>query len=259
VSPATSLQHRAAGRVVEPQTMTAPAAGEDPPQPSGSRPTDRPQVAVRASDADREQVADQLREAAGDGRITLDELDERLHRAYLTRTRAELAPLTADLALDVTPAGTPAVPASPGDGGTHWVVSVMGGHDRSGRWRVAPRCNVINVMGGSDLDLTHAELSAPVTTITMVSIMGGGEIRVPDGVEVSVSKVGLMGGNDVVLSDQPVAPGAPVVRIRLIAIMGGNSVEQGPKKTRAEKREERRLRKAARRGEIGRGPGDGSQ
>jgi Domain of unknown function (DUF1707) len=238
--------------------MTEPVPGEDHGDSPGSRPPDPPQVELRASDADRETVADLLREAAGDGRITLDELDERLDRTYLTRTRAELAPLTADLA----PAGAPAaISPHPGAGGTHWVVSILGGHDRSGRWRIAPRCNVINILGGSDIDLTQVELSAPVTTITMVSILGGGGIRVPDGVEVNVSKLGLMGGNDAVLSDTPVAPGGPVIHIRLIAIMGGNGVEQGPKKTRAEKREERRLRKAAERGEIdrSRGPGDGSQ
>ena len=34
----------------------------------------------------------------------------------------------------------------------------MGGNDRKGRWRVAKHCKVINIMGGSDLDLNQAEL-----------------------------------------------------------------------------------------------------
>jgi hypothetical protein len=58
---------------------------------------------VRASDAEREQVADALRRAAGDGRLAPDELEERLTTAYGARTRGELGPLTADL------------PAAPGD------------------------------------------------------------------------------------------------------------------------------------------------
>lgn len=52
---------------------------------------------VRASDADRERVAAILRGAAGQGLLTLEEVDERLAAVYATRHLAELAPLTADL------------------------------------------------------------------------------------------------------------------------------------------------------------------
>jgi hypothetical protein len=51
----------------------------------------------RASDAEREAVADRLRTAAADGRLDPDELDERLSAAYGARTTGELVPLTADL------------------------------------------------------------------------------------------------------------------------------------------------------------------
>ncbi len=52
---------------------------------------------LRASDADRERVANVLREAAGDGRLTMDELDERLDAVYAAKTYAELEPITHDL------------------------------------------------------------------------------------------------------------------------------------------------------------------
>ena len=52
---------------------------------------------MRASDADRERVANVLREAAGDGRLTMDELDERLDAVYAAKTYAELEPITHDL------------------------------------------------------------------------------------------------------------------------------------------------------------------
>jgi Domain of unknown function (DUF1707)/2TM domain len=52
---------------------------------------------LRASDADREQVAERLRTAAGEGRLTADELEERLERALAARSEAELEPLVADL------------------------------------------------------------------------------------------------------------------------------------------------------------------
>ena len=52
---------------------------------------------LRASDADRERVAERLRDAAGDGRLTPTELEERLEGAFSARTEAELEPLVADL------------------------------------------------------------------------------------------------------------------------------------------------------------------
>ena len=52
---------------------------------------------LRASDADRERVANTLREAAGDGRLTMEELDERLDAVYAAKTYAELEPITRDL------------------------------------------------------------------------------------------------------------------------------------------------------------------
>ncbi|HEX5191503.1 MAG TPA: DUF1707 domain-containing protein [Solirubrobacteraceae bacterium] len=212
-----------------------------------------PQPAVgqlRASDADRERVADQLRQASGEGRLTVDELDERLNRCYAAKTVAELAQLTADVipgqatTAAAAPAGT--VSIRPGPGGTGTIVSIMGGNDRAGRWRVASRLNVLNVMGGSDLDLTQAELSDSETTITVFSLMGGSDLRVPDGVEVHVTKFALMGGHDVKLSDAPVPPGAPVIKVRLFSIMGGGELRQGRKLSKAE----RRLEQARERGEL---------
>ena len=52
---------------------------------------------MRISDADRNKVAEVLREAAGDGRIDFDELDERLEATYAAKTYAELVPITHDL------------------------------------------------------------------------------------------------------------------------------------------------------------------
>jgi Domain of unknown function (DUF1707) len=52
---------------------------------------------LRASHADRDQVAELLRVAAGDGRLSAQELDDRLERALTARTYTELAALTVDL------------------------------------------------------------------------------------------------------------------------------------------------------------------
>ncbi|HEY6309247.1 MAG TPA: DUF1707 domain-containing protein [Streptosporangiaceae bacterium] len=55
---------------------------------------DRP---IRASDQERESVVDVLRDAYADGRLTLDEFEERTSAAYAAKMRADLWELTADL------------------------------------------------------------------------------------------------------------------------------------------------------------------
>ena len=150
---------------------------------------------LRASDADRERTAELLRRAAGEGRLTIDELDERLDLVYATRTQRELDKLTADVVVLDDPARANRMPVRTGEG-SNWVVSVMSGHDRKGRWRVGRHLKVISVMGGSSIDLNDAELTSDVTEITVFSIMGGSDVRVPDGLNVEISDFAFMGGND---------------------------------------------------------------
>lgn len=52
---------------------------------------------MRASDGDRDRVAAALREHMAEGRLTVDEFNERLERVYRSRTYGELAKITADL------------------------------------------------------------------------------------------------------------------------------------------------------------------
>jgi Domain of unknown function (DUF1707) len=56
-----------------------------------------PDPRLRAGDGDRDAVAEQLREAHAEGRLTIEELEDRLGKTYAARTFADLAPLTADL------------------------------------------------------------------------------------------------------------------------------------------------------------------
>jgi hypothetical protein len=198
--------------------------------------------ALRASDADRERAAETLRRAAGVGRLELDELDERLSAAYAARTRSELERLVADVvAADEAPAHR--MPVRRGEGGARWLVAIMGGCDRRGRWRLGERVTSVNIMGGADLDLNDAELAAEHVELTVFSLMGGADVRVPDGLNVEVSDFALMGGNGVRIGDPRPDPGGPVLRLRLISIMGGTDVTRGRKRSRAEKRAERERRR----------------
>jgi hypothetical protein len=95
-------------------------------------------------------------------------------------------------------AGPPEPAVEPGDdGGERWIVSILGGADRQGRWKLARRAWVINFMGGADLDLTRAVLAGETVQMTVVSVMGGADICLPEHLNVEVSGVGIMGGTDV--------------------------------------------------------------
>ena len=209
---------------------------------------------LQASDADRERVVDVLRRAASHGQLTAEELEERVATAYAARTRSELDPLTADMSVeplrDAAQASTGRVGMREREGGTDWVVSILGGQEKRGRWRVAPRVSVLNLLGGSEIDLNDAELSGTVTELNIYSILGGCELRVPHGVDVEVSGFAALGGNDVKLDDETASPDAPTIHLRLVSILGGTDVARGRKPTMVERWRERKLRKA-RRHELG--------
>ena len=208
---------------------------------------------MRASDAERERVTEILSRAAAVGQLDVDELDERLQAAWAARTRADLERLVADVDVEVDP-GEAALAAPRandrvkvvGHEGSRWIISIMGGNERRGRWRIANRCTVLNIMGGSNLDLCDAELSGQVTELNFFSLMGGGEIRVPDDVRVDISKFALMGGHEVRLGDAAPPPTSPLIRIRLVSIMGGAQVRRGRKR----REHERGPLEPGRRGEL---------
>jgi hypothetical protein len=173
---------------------------------------------LRVSDADRERVAERLRDAAGEGRLTVEELDERVEAAYGARTAGELAELTADLPVT---AGSrlPAAPSSRKP--RRWLVSVMGGGNLRGRWRAGRKLTAVSLMSGGDVDLRHAEMDSPEIRITAVAIMGGVDVIVPAGVDVEVSGFAFMGGNDMKVPVQNLGPDAPRVHVRAFSLMGG--------------------------------------
>lgn len=178
---------------------------------------------LRVSDADREQVAERLREAAGEGRLTVDELDERVEAAYAARTGADLAPLTADLPEHVPGADTP---ARRGAGKTRrWTVAIMGGSNLRGRWLAGRRLTSIAIMGGGCIDLRNAVMTEGELQINIFALMGGVDVIVPPGIDVELSGFALMGGNDAHVPHQDLPPGARRVHVRAISIMGGSDVK----------------------------------
>lgn len=175
---------------------------------------------IRAGDEDRERVARALAEHAAAGRLTLEELSERTGEAYGAATLAELDLLTNDL--PATVAEPPARRST-----TRFLVSIFGGSDRKGRWRVGRRLVVVNIFGGNDLDLREAVIEDPDVTITAVSIFGGSDIYVPQGVESELTGFALFGGNDEE-GQGTAGRGAPRVTVRAFSIFGGTDLRRVP-------------------------------
>jgi hypothetical protein len=206
---------------------------------------------MRAGDADRERVAQVLRDAAGDGRLTLDELDERLDAVYAAKTYGELAPLTRDL--PAAGASAPPVPL----GGTDWRpvagapswkvgIGVMSGFNRTGVWNVPRKFTAFAFWGGGKIDLREARFDEGTVTIRALAVMGGFEIIVPDDITVHVKGLGIMGGFDQRASG-PGVPGSPTVVVKGFAFWGGVGVKR--RKRKAHKRKERERREELERGE----------
>jgi hypothetical protein len=174
---------------------------------------------IRASDAEREAVLASLREHTAAGRLTLEELATRVDETYAARTRPELELVLRELPTETAPA------LAVRRRSAKWLtLSIFGGTQRRGRWRLPARALVVSIFGGTTLDLRQAELDAPETTIVAISIFGGCDVRVPQGVDVDLVGFALFGGHDESGGTERVHPDSPFVRIVGISLFGGLQV-----------------------------------
>ena len=216
-----------------------------------------PEQSLRVSDAEREVTLKVLNEHAAVGRLTLDELEERASKALAAKTRGDLAVLTRDLPAD------PAAPAVSGQSvgqavaqpgvrkPVRWMVSIMSGQHRRGRFRAVGSINALAFMGGDDIDLREAEIEGGELTLNLISVMGGANVYIPDSIELELGGFSIMGGNEVRGNPRSPRPGAPVVRVHGFALMGGATIFRLPPQARGVSlKEARRLAKAAERNEL---------
>lgn len=167
-------------------------------------PTSRPSGALRASHDDREAVVEQLRDAAAEGRIDLDELDTRLEQALTAKTYAELDALTADLPRRETAADLPPLVLK---GGLH------GASRGPGRWEVPARVVAHGGMAGVKLDFSRAECRLPEVTVEAYGEAAGVTIVIPDGWAADATGMdpGMGGLKDRTTPDR--LPGTPLIRL----------------------------------------------
>ncbi|TGB13024.1 DUF1707 domain-containing protein [Streptomyces sp. MZ04] len=228
---------------------------------------------LRASDADRERVAEQLRDAMAEGRLDMTEFEERLDATYKARTYGELAPITRDLpshealealeALDALDAKVSMVkrPGSDDPAAIDWAQRMGGeptstgafafwsGFSRKGGWTIGRVFTAFALWGGGEIDLREARFASRDVEIRCYTIMGGMQVIVPPEMDVVVKGFGIMGGFD----DKATGvgtPGSPRVLVKGFALMGGVGVDRKLRRTeKLRLKEERRRERLERREE----------
>ena len=181
---------------------------------------------LRASHADRDRVVDVLRVAAGDGRLTADELDARLELALSARTHGELAALTDDL------------PAVPGAGSAVDLKKVLrieraGTHvRRDGSWVVPEHIELRVTAGNVRLDFSQAVIALPSLRIDALVRGGNLTLITRPGIIVNTDDVAISGGR--VIEREPPDPSAPVLLSVNVSgkLVAGNVRVRPPKSRR---------------------------
>jgi hypothetical protein len=187
----------------------------------------QPAVEVRASHEDRDRVAEILRVAAGDGRLTPEELDQRLEVALTARTQRELAALTVDL-----PAATgSAVPdvAAPKPKDLVRIETHSGTARRDGPWVVPQAMDVRVTSGHVVLDFTHAVIATPVLKIHAEVKSGTVRLVTKPGIVVDTDDVTIRSGNTKVRT--PWGHDGPVtLRVEVSGSVGSGTLAAGPRR-----------------------------
>ncbi|KIF02880.1 hypothetical protein PL81_27415 [Streptomyces sp. RSD-27] len=195
------------------------------PAPAPGAPAAPDAGVLRASDADRDRIAQILSDALAEGRLTAEEHSERLDALYAVKTVGELEVLVRDL-----PAGAAAAaaahrsaapaPAAAGVGPVESVVAVCSSSARKGRWRPGAHTRAVSVLGDITIDLTEAVFEQQVTEFNVVSVLGNVEILVPENVTLRGYGSGVLGNFEVRGEGVTADPQAPVVIVRGFALLG---------------------------------------
>lgn len=182
---------------------------------------------LRVGHAEREAVTAILQEAAADGRLGMDELDQRLEVALQAKTYADLEQLVADLSTElpwrygpgprppavVRPSAVTQGPPAPGysredplrlEGG-------VSSEKRDGVWVLPPFLRLSSGMGTVKVNCLQATAAAPVIDVEVVAGAGSITMILPDGCAVNDDRLGKSMGSKTIKVSRTPAPGAPLL------------------------------------------------
>jgi hypothetical protein len=242
-----------AGDVPKPAERRSRPDHPDPVAPLGPFPDVRTPADLRCSDVDRERVAEALRQAAGDGRLTLTELEERLDATFKARTYGDLQPITRDLPQGPypipgvalaprwqhrpapAPAQAPDRAAAPrGLVPAERITSILGDEKRRGRWEVPPRVDITCMLGNVELDFSEAIVRSREVVIQAGVVLGDVTLIVPEGIDVRLEQGANVLGERKMKMREPVTPGGPVYRVRGFVVLGQITVRPPKTKRRSQ-------------------------
>jgi hypothetical protein len=182
---------------------------------------------LRASHEDRDRVVDVLRVAAGDGRLSAEELDQRIELALTARTYGELSALVADL-----PTGQPGAAAAPKPKDVLRIDRFGSNARRDGRWVLPQRIEVRVTGGNVTLDFTEAVITLPSLQISAVVAGGNLIVITKPGVVVDTDEVMVAGGN-VKARERRGAEVPVLLRVEITGkVVGGNIIVRMPRPSR---------------------------
>jgi len=183
-----------------------------------------PPPELRASHEDRDKVVELLRIAAGDGRLTAEELDDRLEVAMTARTYGELVAVTRDL-----PAGSGFImdASAPKPKELVRIDCHSGSARRDGRWVIPGRIEVRVTSGRVTLDFTEAVVSQRSLTIDAEVHSGSLTLLTKPGVVVDTDDVAVRSGSVKVRTPWP--PDVPVLlQVQMSGQVGSGSITARP-------------------------------
>ncbi|PSL01770.1 cell wall-active antibiotic response 4TMS protein YvqF [Haloactinopolyspora alba] len=228
------------------------AEGQEQPRrgPEADLPDVRSGADLRCSDVDRERVAEALRQAATDGRLTLTELDERIDATFQARTYGDLQPITRDLPQGPYPvpgaapapqwqpdttagaagaaspngSGAPARHQTPVPDGPppppERITGILSTEKRKGRWEVPARLDLTTVLGEIVIDLTDAVVRSPEVEIQVGVVLGSVTLIAPEGADVRLEHGANVLGERKMRLRSAAVQGGPVYRVRGFVVLG---------------------------------------
>jgi hypothetical protein len=175
-------------------------------------------ASYRVSDAEREQAVAALREHLLAGRLTLEEFSERVETALSARVGTDLVRAQQDL---------PATPPPSRRKAARFTGALLGHGVRRGRLRLRHWTVAVSALADVDIDLREASIDSPQTTLTVFAVCGNADVYVPEGVNVDVSGLTVLGhhrdwGRDTA------TPDAPAICVRVVGLLGTVDVWRVP-------------------------------
>ena len=204
-------------------------------------------------DAAREQVVEVLMEHFSRNVMDMDEFEGLLDSVNRCSTTSELRELLSKLppleslksATDLmsAPGGPPVVVDADRVRPRGFLLSVLSGTTRAGRWIPARKSFALGVLGGISLDFREAVLGAGVTDVNVLAVLGVVEIIVPPEMAVEVDGMAVLGGFEYQTNAPPrTDPNPPILRVRGLAVLAGVNVEvRLPGETSRDAKKRRRL------------------